>query len=122
MSGEIIKEHDTETKYVIYSNTSFGDTIHQNYNLSKFGYGKNAVKVLYIKRDGALHTIRECEVDVRLRLSSKDDYLSGDNSHIIATDSQKNTVYVLARKYGVSVKTVINFKYLLADPAMLRYC
>ena len=28
-------------------------------------------------------------------------YLQGDNSDIVATDSQKNTVYLLAKKHGV---------------------
>lgn len=30
------------------------------------------------------------------------DYTEGDNSDIIATDSQKNTVYLLAQKHGVT--------------------
>jgi urate oxidase len=50
---------------------------------------------------GLEHSIKEIEVSTRLTLSSQKDYLKGDNSDIIATDSQKNTVYVLAKKYGV---------------------
>ena len=30
------------------------------------------------------------------------DYETGDNSDIIATDSQKNTVYILAKQHGIS--------------------
>ncbi|RZF42172.1 hypothetical protein LSTR_LSTR004321 [Laodelphax striatellus] len=96
--------HSDETgKYVVYDNTSFNSTERDDnaYDLQQFGYGKNNVKVLYVQRNGPVHSIRECEVDVRLQLTSKEDYLSGDNSRIIATDSQKNTVYILARKYGI---------------------
>ncbi|XP_049831366.1 uricase isoform X1 [Schistocerca gregaria] len=71
------------------------------YELHEYGYGKNYVKLLHVKRDGATHSIREYEVNTHLRLNSKRDYLAGDNRHIIATDTQKNTVYVLAKKHGV---------------------
>lgn len=42
------------------------------------------------------------EVNTHLTLASKKDYLTGDNSDIVATDSQKNTVYLLAKKHGVT--------------------
>jgi len=72
------------------------------YELGQYGYGKNSVKLLHVRRDGALHTIRECEVSTHLKLLSKKDFMVGDNKDIIATDTQKNTVYILAKKYGVS--------------------
>lgn len=73
------------------------------YELHEYGYGKNSIKLLHVQRQGALHTVREYEVDTHLRLDSQSDYLTGVNKHIIATDTQKNTVYVLAKKYGVSI-------------------
>ncbi|KAK7873628.1 hypothetical protein R5R35_009316 [Gryllus longicercus] len=71
------------------------------YELHKYGYGKNSIKLLHVHRDGATHSIREYEVNTHLRLHSQRDYLEGNNKDIIATDTQKNTVYVLAKKYGV---------------------
>ena len=65
-------------------------------------YGKTNVKLLQIKRDGPVHSIQELEVNTHLTLATKKDYTQGDNSDIIATDSQKNTVYLLAKKHGVS--------------------
>ncbi|XP_077274258.1 uricase-like [Temnothorax americanus] len=72
------------------------------YELGACGYGKNNVKLLYVRRSDELrHEIREYEVDTHLRLSSQRDYLEGDNRDIIATDSQKNTVYLMAKKHGI---------------------
>ncbi|KAM0737226.1 Uricase [Formica fusca] len=82
-------------------------TVYQNekrdeYELGAYGYGKNNIKLLYVRRDDALHhEIREYEVDTHLRLISQKDYKDGDNHDIIATDSQKNTVYLMAKKYGI---------------------
>lgn len=67
------------------------------------GYGKNFVKVLQLRREGKIHYVKEIEVSTQLTLNNTKDYIHGDNSDIIATDSQKNTVYVLARQHGVSL-------------------
>lgn len=67
------------------------------------GYGKDMVKVLHIQRDGKYHSIKEVATSVQLTLSSKKDYLHGDNSDIIPTDTIKNTVHVLAKFKGVCV-------------------
>lgn len=98
--------NDTETKY-------------EKYAISDHGYGKDAVKVLHIKRDGAVHSIRELEVSTYLKLYSKKDYIKGDNSDIIATDSQKNTVYLLAKKHGV--ENPEKFALLLANHFLTKY-
>uniref|UniRef100_G3TX84 Uricase n=1 Tax=Loxodonta africana TaxID=9785 RepID=G3TX84_LOXAF len=72
----------------------------------KTGYGKDMVKVLHIQRDGKYHTIKEVAASVQLTLSSKKDYLYGDNSDIIPTDTIKNTVHVLAKVKGIkSIET-----------------
>ena len=67
------------------------------------GYGKDYVRVLYLKREGNVHSIKEIEVNTQLTLDSQKDYVHADNTGIIATDSQKNTVYILARRNGVSL-------------------
>uniref|UniRef100_A0AAY4E2K9 Uricase n=1 Tax=Denticeps clupeoides TaxID=299321 RepID=A0AAY4E2K9_9TELE len=71
------------------------------------GYGKNMVKVLHIRRQGTHHSITELKVDVQLTLNSRKDYLTGDNSDIIPTDTIKNTVHALAKLKGV--KTIEEF-------------
>ena len=68
------------------------------------GYGKGNVKLLHVRREGPVHSIKEYEVDTQLTLETDKDYLWGDNSDVVATDSQKNTVYVLAKRHGVSEK------------------
>ena len=76
-------------------------------------YGKSSVKLLHIRRDGALHYIHELEVHTSLTLATKKDYTHGDNSDIIATDSQKNTVYLLAIQHGV--ESPEQFALILAE-------
>ncbi|XP_071777986.2 uricase [Centroberyx gerrardi] len=79
----------------------------QNVEFVRTGYGKNIVKVLYIRREGIHHYIIELKADVELTLKSRKDYLTGDNSDIIPTDTIKNTVHALAKLKGV--KTIEQF-------------
>lgn len=89
------------------------------YEFGNYGYGKNHVKLLHVFREGHEHVIREFEVDTHLRLSTQKDYLDGDNRDIIATDSQKNTVFVLAKKYGI--KTPEEFGLLICQHFLYTY-
>lgn len=61
-------------------------------------YGKNWVRLMRVRQEGDKYFITELRVNTRLELSSSKDYLYGDNSDIVATDSQKNTVLVLAKQ------------------------
>ncbi|KAM4629495.1 uricase [Polymixia lowei] len=79
----------------------------QNVEFVRTGYGKNIVKVLYIRRLGSHHYIIELKADVQLTLKTRKDYLLGDNSDIIPTDTIKNTVHALAKLKGV--KTIEQF-------------
>lgn len=90
------------------------------FELGAHGYGKNNVKLLYVHRENALrHEIREYEIDVHLRLGTQKDYLDGDNRDVIATDSQKNTVYLMAKKHGV--KSPEEFAILLCSHFLYQY-
>ncbi|MCI4383579.1 hypothetical protein PGIGA_G00028160 [Pangasianodon gigas] len=82
-------------------------TSNQNVEFVRTGYGKNQVKVLYIRRERNQHYIMELKADVQLTLNSLKDYLTGDNSDIIPTDTIKNTVHALAKLKGV--KTIEGF-------------
>ncbi|XP_046892926.1 uricase isoform X1 [Hypomesus transpacificus] len=73
----------------------------QNVEFVRTGYGKNSVKVLYIRREGTHHYIIELKANVEITLNNRKDYLTGDNSDIIPTDTVKNTVHALAKLKGV---------------------
>ncbi|XP_022094664.1 uricase-like isoform X2 [Acanthaster planci] len=64
-------------------------------------YGKHRVRILQHFRHGNTHNIKEVAVNTHLSLARQRDYLHGDNSDVIATDSQKNTVYALAKTKGI---------------------
>ncbi|XP_052757898.1 uricase [Galleria mellonella] len=89
------------------------------FELSDHGYGKDSVKLLHVHRDGNFHTIREFEVSTELKLTSETAYVLGDNKEVVATDSQKNTVYLLAKKHGV--KTPEEFGALVVNHFLYMY-
>ncbi len=64
-------------------------------------YGKSRVRVLKVLRDGATHTIKELDVAVTLSGDFDSSYTEpkGDNSKVVATDTMKNTVNVLAHEH-----------------------
>ena len=73
-------------------------------------YGKNWVRLMRVRQEGDKYFITELRVNTRLELSSSKDYLHGDNSDIVATDSQKNTVLVLAKQNQVRCLLFFNAK------------
>ena len=64
-------------------------------------YGKAEVRLVHITRDGDRHQIKDLNVSSSLRGDFAAAHLAGDNSHVVATDTQKNTVYAFAQQYGV---------------------
>lgn len=75
--------------------------VNQNVEFVRTGYGKNVVKLMFVKKHGSHHDIIELKADVEITLKSRKDYLTGDNSDIIPTDTIKNTVHALAKIKGV---------------------
>jgi urate oxidase len=65
-------------------------------------YGKAETRVVRVSRDGGTHEIRDLNVSVALAGELDEVHLSGDNARALPTDSQKNTVYAFARKYGIA--------------------
>ncbi|KAF6214449.1 hypothetical protein GE061_009192 [Apolygus lucorum] len=90
-----------------------------DYEIAESYYGKSFVKLLHISRAGKRHTAKEVEVDTKLTLNSTIDYTRGDNRDIVATDSQKNIVYVTAKQYGV--KSPEEFGLLLCEIFLNKY-
>ena len=70
--------------------------------LKSTGYGKCDVRLMRVDRDGERYSVTELRVNVELQLRSSKDYERGDNSDVVATDSMKNTVLVMARKHQAS--------------------
>ncbi len=66
--------------------------------LKENSYGKSSVRLTKVVRHGSHHELIEISVDIRLHGDFVASYATGDNSKIIATDSMKNTVYVLAKE------------------------
>ena len=64
-------------------------------------YGKAEVRIVKITRDSATHEIEDLDVTSQLRGDFGASHLTGDNRHVVATDTQKNTVYGLAREHGI---------------------
>jgi urate oxidase len=65
-------------------------------------YGKAETRVVRIYRDGPEHQIRDLNVSTSLRGEFADAHLRGDQSSVLPTDTQKNTVYAYAKERGVA--------------------
>ncbi|WP_235272340.1 MULTISPECIES: factor-independent urate hydroxylase [Microbacterium] len=61
-------------------------------------YGKAEVRVVKVTRDGDRHSIEDLNVTSQLRGDFQAAHLDGDNGHVVATDTQKNTVFCFARE------------------------
>ena len=66
-------------------------------NLKESTYGKGRVRVMRVNRDAARHEVRELSAKVMLEGDFEDSFLSTDNSKVIATDTIKNIVNIVAR-------------------------
>ena len=65
-------------------------------------YGKAEIRVVRIVRDTPRHEIIDLSVTSQLRGASLyDSYVEGDNSLVVPTDTQKNTVFAFAREHGI---------------------
>jgi urate oxidase len=64
-------------------------------------YGKAEVRLVRVGREPATHTLTDVNVSVALAGDLADTHETGDNSKVLPTDTQKNTVYAFAREHGV---------------------
>jgi urate oxidase len=60
-------------------------------------YGKAEVRVVVVDRSRPRHAVRDLTVSTALRGDFAAAHLAGDNAHVLATDTQKNTVFAFAR-------------------------
>jgi urate oxidase len=64
-------------------------------------YGKAETHLVRVTRDGDVHHIRDLTVSVALSGDMEAVHLTGDNAAVLATDTQKNTVFAFAGEYGI---------------------
>jgi len=70
--------------------------------LGSNAYGKNAVNLSKIIRHPDYHEFKQISVNITLEGDFETAYTLGDNTKILPTDTQKNTVYALAKDYFTS--------------------
>jgi urate oxidase len=64
-------------------------------------YGKAENRLVRIYRDSPRHEIRDLNVSTSLRGTFEAAHLRGDQSAVLPTDTQKNTVFAFAKEKGV---------------------
>lgn len=82
-------------------------------------YGKHAVRLLRVKKDGPMHEVAEWEADVLLEGDLAGSYLSEDNSSVVPTDTVKNTVLALAHDLEEASRD--GFALALAEHFISKY-
>jgi urate oxidase len=86
--------------------------------LAENSYGKSSVRVMKVKRDGPLHSVKEWRVEVLLSGDFESCFITGDNSAILPTDTMKNTVYSRARES--TAENIEEFALELAEFFLVR--
>jgi urate oxidase len=75
-------------------------------------YGKAEVRLLRVDRGGPAHVLHDLNVTVTLSGAFEATHLTGDNTAVLTTDAQKNTVFAFAAEHGVG--QIEDFALLLA--------
>lgn len=70
-------------------------------HLHSQSYGKSRVRLSHISRTGSRHEFMEVITAISLDGDFAAAFTSADNHLVVATDTMKNTVYVLANEHGV---------------------
>ena len=60
-------------------------------------YGKAETHVVRVTRSCSRHEVKDLNVSVALAGDFRETHLTGDNSNVVPTDTQKNTVFAFAR-------------------------
>ncbi len=87
-------------------------------------YGKAEVRVVKVTRRPGRHELRDLTVDVALEGDFEAAHLEGDNTGLLATDTMRNTVYVLAKLHPIdeleSFGAALVDRFLEAGPTVTR--
>ncbi|MCD4525597.1 factor-independent urate hydroxylase [Nocardioides sp. cx-173] len=65
-------------------------------------YGKAECRLVRVRRDTPVHELQDLNVTTQLRGDFAACHTDGDNSQVVATDTQKNTVYAFARRHPIA--------------------
>ncbi|QLY28901.1 urate oxidase [Nocardia huaxiensis] len=76
-------------------------------------YGKAENRIVRVYRDTDRHRIRDLNVSSALRGRFDDAHITGDQSEVLPTDTQKNTAFAFAKEKGVDA--IEDFALTLAD-------
>lgn len=95
-----------------------------SFELTHNSYGKSAVRLTKVVRpkaggEGGRHELFEINADIQLEGDFAAAYTAADNINVIATDSIKNTVYVLAKENHFD--TIEAFALILARHFLATY-
>ena len=82
-------------------------------------FGKAEVRLVRVTRDTPRHQIADLCVTTQLHGDFAATHLRGDNAGVIATDTQKNTVYAFAKQHGITTPDA--FLLLLAEHFVAEY-
>jgi urate oxidase len=81
--------------------------------LTENNYGKQAVRLVTVRRRPDSHELKDVTVAIRLEGDFATAYTEGDNSDVLPTDTMKNTVYGLAA--GHPFDDIEDFGLVLTD-------
>jgi len=82
--------------------------------LAHDNYGKSRVRMVKVARHGERHDVQEINIAIAFEGDFTTAHTAGDNSHILPTDTMKNTVYALA-KQAPDIEEIETFALRLAD-------
>src|SRR3954451_24207026 len=91
--------HDTARSIPSHGMTSWDDA-----GMARLGvnqYGKAETHMVRVDRDGDAHELRDLTVSIALSGQLDAVHLEGENAAVLATDTQKNTVYAFAREHPI---------------------
>jgi urate oxidase len=91
-----------------------------DFPLTHHHHGKARVRVLKVRRSAARHEISEFTVNTRLFSSEYAKvFTANDNADLVATDTQKNTVYIVAKR--TACETPEQFGIDMAEHLLREY-
>jgi urate oxidase len=64
-------------------------------------YGKAEIRMVAVDRSGPLQSFCDLNVGITLSGDLEDVHVTGDNAHVVTTDTQKNTVFAFAKQAPV---------------------
>jgi urate oxidase len=90
------------------------------FRLAHNSYGKSRVRLTKVVRNrGPVHQLFEIDAAIQLEGAFEPAYADGDNRNVVATDSMKNTVYVLAKEHDF--RSVEEFAAILVRHFLSTY-